>query len=803
MRGSGNKQPQSPKPVDYFTEPEPALPPEDMTNAADRQSGLSRAEIAVRGAILLTTGAQPLLPQAALPQQPQHELHITAEAAPAIPKAPTVHSRQAGQSEPTPPVIPERPAANIFPRKLLEAQPVLPPKPEQVKLVELLAAQTPVPPPPRPVVRSAPTEASRVPQIPPQPQLPQEGQVVPLKAEMSAVHYASPALSDAPKPLPQAPEVHLDMQSTVHYEAASVAVTPEMDKASLAVGPAEATIFPNVTTTVYDSTVINGPDSGVVTPSAEVRAANPVLTAPIMKAIKASPSLEPNRLSSGIGRRSQQNKTDVSNGGGVVTANKQSAPPAAPEAARPKGETYQDKVTKLISAWQSFAWPSSGHGKTPTQAYVDAVSKFNGSKGQDLYTDCGVATATGARMSVDSDYPVRGTAVQMEYLEGKGAAKWDNIGPASMEKLQPGDYLLWDIGSDGHTFIYTGPQPNGMNAMSASWHGHAPEAISIDDAFLHSKPYKIYRIKGDAALASIAQPLVPLQGNEPKVAADNSVVTNDTVPRIVPNISGGMVDGVASHPSISAGLTVALNAPVILPSTAPASPIFPAADSGSTNGAEVTPTSPTVQAPPPVAQTPPTTSTSAGTSTESAPAPKPAETASEALQNIPTTHRQYFIDAGKAFNVPPEYVAILFLNEHSNYWAPLNSHWASSPAGAQGPMQFLRPTFNEYKTSPNADINDFRDSIMAAANMMSRNGVTVDTPLGSLDTPYMPGTFLGFATRYNAGQGTLNRFGVTDNSPLSQGPAETQHYAQNAAALGGSNLTRGAMVRGYMENPHT
>jgi membrane-bound lytic murein transglycosylase B len=48
----------------------------------------------------------------------------------------------------------------------------------------------------------------------------------------------------------------------------------------------------------------------------------------------------------------------------------------------------------------------------------------------------------------------------------------------------------------------------------------------------------------------------------------------------------------------------------------------------------------------------------------------------------------------------------------------------TSSAGARGPMQFIPPTWETYGAG--GDINDFRDSILAAARLLKANGAPGD-----------------------------------------------------------------------------
>lgn len=161
---------------------------------------------------------------------------------------------------------------------------------------------------------------------------------------------------------------------------------------------------------------------------------------------------------------------------------------------------------------------------------------------------------------------------------------------------------------------------------------------------------------------------------------------------------------------------------------------------------------------------------------------------------IPEPHRSLFIRAGTKFNVNPQYLAALFLSENANEWRPFNYKWAVSPARAAGPMQFVSDTWNGYKIDGNGDgvmdVNNIEDAIFAAANMLSKNGVSMQTPLGNTSQPLQPGTFLRAAAAYNAGGGKVQKWG--DNAPLSALVEETRNYVSNVYALVSSGFTKGS-----------
>jgi hypothetical protein len=74
----------------------------------------------------------------------------------------------------------------------------------------------------------------------------------------------------------------------------------------------------------------------------------------------------------------------------------------------------------VVQTALSYAWPDRGHGKTQADAnpaYQVAMPKYNGSTGDDPFSDCGVFVSTVMIASgADPSYPKRGTTVQRDYL---------------------------------------------------------------------------------------------------------------------------------------------------------------------------------------------------------------------------------------------------------------------------------------------------------------------------------------------------------------------------------------------------
>jgi hypothetical protein len=111
-----------------------------------------------------------------------------------------------------------------------------------------------------------------------------------------------------------------------------------------------------------------------------------------------------------------------------------------------------------------------------TQAYQDAVKKYNSSPDNTSFTDCGVFVSTVMRSSgADPDYPASGTSAQLPYVTS--SSKYTTFAPGqwTIADLQPGDILVANTGGNGHTYIYVGKQADGYSVAEASQGNHSPE----------------------------------------------------------------------------------------------------------------------------------------------------------------------------------------------------------------------------------------------------------------------------------------------------------------------------------------
>jgi len=161
--------------------------------------------------------------------------------------------------------------------------------------------------------------------------------------------------------------------------------------------------------------------------------------------------------------------------------------------------------------------------------------------------------------------------------------------------------------------------------------------------------------------------------------------------------------------------------------------------------------------------------------------------------SVPANYASLLTQAGATYNVNPQFLAAIFLSENGNVWKPFDTAWATSPAGASGPFQFMPGTWDSYKVDGNndgkTDISDIFDAAFSASNMMSQNNVSVTTPLGSISKPFKPGTFLYFTATYNWGSGNVQMH-TNANSPITVAPTETQNYLNNVYTLITSGFTK-------------
>ncbi|HSW37391.1 MAG TPA: hypothetical protein VLG37_03430 [Candidatus Saccharimonadales bacterium] len=153
----------------------------------------------------------------------------------------------------------------------------------------------------------------------------------------------------------------------------------------------------------------------------------------------------------------------------------------------------------IVQTALNLAWNTRGHGpdeKDAKPSYQTAMPQYNGSTGDQPFSDCGVFVATVMRATgADPNYPKRNTGVQLGYLR-QHPEKYtllDNINSTS--GLQPGDILIYADLPTGHTYIYVGNQSGGYNSVSASLHDHVPEASNAYFVSDNGNHFTVARLK--------------------------------------------------------------------------------------------------------------------------------------------------------------------------------------------------------------------------------------------------------------------------------------------------------------------
>jgi N-acetylmuramoyl-L-alanine amidase len=135
----------------------------------------------------------------------------------------------------------------------------------------------------------------------------------------------------------------------------------------------------------------------------------------------------------------------------------------------------------IIQTAKSFAWPTYKNPNfTPKQSYVDAVPKYDSpiysDPSTEAYTYCNLFVATVIRATVDKNYSLYGSSMQLVYMQSHPNL-YKQIDP---NDKQPGDILV----SDTHTYLYAGDQGYpGYNALSASMGSRVPMASTYYPGF--------------------------------------------------------------------------------------------------------------------------------------------------------------------------------------------------------------------------------------------------------------------------------------------------------------------------------
>jgi hypothetical protein len=137
---------------------------------------------------------------------------------------------------------------------------------------------------------------------------------------------------------------------------------------------------------------------------------------------------------------------------------------------------------------------------------------------------------------------------------------------------------------------------------------------------------------------------------------------------------------------------------------------------------------------------------------------------------VPAPYNAIFTAAAQATGVDPALLATIFYTENRGFPDPPPPYghgrpWPTSPAGAQGPFQFLPSTWTSY--SHGGNILDLKDAAAGAGRYLVTLGGKNGAPLGDANNPrgVNPSIILAMAS-YNAGP--AGNF----NNP------ETQQYIQ-------------------------
>ncbi|HPR09280.1 MAG TPA: lytic transglycosylase domain-containing protein [Candidatus Saccharibacteria bacterium] len=166
--------------------------------------------------------------------------------------------------------------------------------------------------------------------------------------------------------------------------------------------------------------------------------------------------------------------------------------------------------------------------------------------------------------------------------------------------------------------------------------------------------------------------------------------------------------------------------------------------------------------------------------------------------SIPQPYKQLIETASASAGINPNLLAAIFVTEHGNNWPDPAGPWASSPVGASGPFQFMPGTWSQYGQGGN--VQSLEDSTNAAARYLKAMGLNPDSPLGTLEQPYVrdPMTMLYMAGSYNAGGGNMDRL-TTPTSGVDGKDGrlykETVTYVKNVFNLISSGFAHG--VPGY------
>lgn len=168
---------------------------------------------------------------------------------------------------------------------------------------------------------------------------------------------------------------------------------------------------------------------------------------------------------------------------------------------------------------------------------------------------------------------------------------------------------------------------------------------------------------------------------------------------------------------------------------------------------------------------------------------------------VPEPYNAIISAAAAKYGTDPSLVAAVFYWENRGFPSPDKTDWATSGAGAQGPMQFLPSTFAAHAQDGNGDgkkeITNIYDALYSGAELLNANGGKSGATLGTLDEPLAEGTLLRAAASYNWGGGNVNNAGA--NATLDDLPNETSDYMKAVYVLINSDFSEKPASGGEIE----
>ena len=150
-------------------------------------------------------------------------------------------------------------------------------------------------------------------------------------------------------------------------------------------------------------------------------------------------------------------------------------------------------VAGFCSSKVSHSLKNHTNGVAPndvaTQLYVDVHDAVDIDS---YYASCDRGTCTAVRWAgADDEFPLGPCGTIMDYLDGKGKAKWENLGKLNeditVDELEPGDIMVYVHGDAGHIGIYVGEEAvqakypgSKCTTYAASLNDYCPKLQTID-----------------------------------------------------------------------------------------------------------------------------------------------------------------------------------------------------------------------------------------------------------------------------------------------------------------------------------